>query len=106
MSVQVADVGSVIRLKTGVDLAGADSVAMKYRKPNRQTGTWTATALTEVNADTGVTEYFGTHTTESGDIAATDAGTWELQLLITNLDGFTGHTPIGELTVESIIVVV
>ena len=42
---QAGDVGTDIRLDTGVDLASAIVLKILYRKPSGEEGCWTATAV-------------------------------------------------------------
>jgi hypothetical protein len=80
------DIGTVIILDTGVDLSGAVSSSIKYKKPNGTTGEWTATtSTTEIR-----------YTTLAGDID--QAGDWELQGYV-DLGSWEGRSSVVSTTV-------
>ena len=67
-----------IQLTTGVDITGATALAIKYKKPDNTTGSWTAT---EGTAATGIIYYDLTATTDL-DVA----GVWTFWAYITFSD--------------------
>ena len=85
------DIGTVIQLDVGddVDATAADSVAIKFLKPNRVAGSWTATASTQ----------YVQYTLQSGDVDV--PGVWTFQSYVAGLGGWTGHGDKVQQTVEA-----
>ena len=79
----VGDVGFQIFLATGVDVSGASSLAIRYRKPDGTEGEWAATATT-LNGQDGIQ-----HVTAAAS-ELDQAGVWHLQAEVTGVSGFTG----------------
>lgn len=83
---QKGDIGTVIILDTGEDISTATLVKIRYKKPNGDTGEWTASVnSTEVR-----------YTTLAGDIDQT--GDWEMQAYV-ELAAWQGYSAIVEVPV-------
>ena len=88
--IYVGDIGTDIILDTGMDLAGATTLKMKYKKPNAVIGEWTGT----VTATTKIK-----HTSLAGELDV--AGKWVLQAYVV-IAGWTGHGESVNMTVYSL----
>lgn len=94
----VGATGFEIFIETKLDLTGAASIAIAYRKPDGATGSWTATAHSKDTARSN-TRYGARYiTANANDLDQADE--WELQVVVTGLDGFTGPGAIAKMTVE------
>lgn len=74
--VYVGDVGTEIRLNTGISLAGATTLEVRARNPLAEEFVWTAEAFEGTSV-----RYF----TQAGDL--NQPGTWFLQARVVNPDG-------------------
>lgn len=81
------DIGTEIRLNTGVDLQSA-VVSIYYKKPSGTTGYWSST----VDDSTYVL-----YTIQDGDLD--EAGEWTLQTYVELLSGWKGHGEIVSMMV-------
>jgi hypothetical protein len=85
-SIQVGDVGTVIRVDIDTDISTAVSTKIKYQKPSGETGEWDAVVV-----DNGV-EYV----TQSGDID--EYGVWHIQAFF-DLSSWQGSSKVVSITV-------
>ena len=88
MSVQVGDIGAIIRYTTTTDISAATVHKIKYRKPGGILGEWPGTI-------------FGTYSVQFITTLVTDldiAGVWQRQIYI-EMPGWKGHSEIKELKI-------
>ena len=79
--IYVGDIGTIIELDSGVALAGASPLQIKYEKPDGTTrGAWTASIY-----DTTKAKY----ATLANDLD--QAGVWTFQIYAEGLTGWSGH---------------
>ena len=82
------DIGTIIKLDTDIDVSAAIDSRIDYKKPNGDTGSWTASTSTT----------FVQYTLTSGDLDM--VGKWELQAYV-DLTTWQGRSsivtiPVGE----------
>ncbi len=86
--IYIGDIGTVLRIDCGEDISSGASFAIKYRKPDKTTGTWVATL-----EGTDSMQY----AIEDGDMDL--KGTWRLQGVVTVSATEVYHSTIGEVDV-------
>jgi hypothetical protein len=78
----VGAVGFEIFMDTNLDLTGAASVAIRYRKPDNTDGEWAA-AVYQKDGEWGIR-----YITIADDLD--QAGEWDLQVEVNGFSGYTG----------------
>ena len=89
MSIQVGDIGAIIRYTTTTDISAATVHKIKYRKPGGTLGEWAGATI------------FGLYSVQFITTLITDLdikGVWQLQAYI-EMPGWKGHSEIKELKI-------
>jgi hypothetical protein len=84
------DIGTEIILDSGEDISGQTTLEIKYKKPEGDTGTWTASVY-----NTNYAKY----TTVDGDLD--EIGTWTVQIYVV-LPSWTGHGEAAQFKVYAV----
>jgi hypothetical protein len=91
--IHAGQIGAIIRLTSDFDLSSADTIFIRYRKPDGSTGQWTAT----LNGTTNI-QYT---TTDADDLDV--PGEWTFQGYATFVNGSDNFTNQVTGTVSKII---
>jgi len=82
------EVGTSLRLDTGVDLSGINEQQIRYEKPDGvTTGTWVASLLSSYSVEAGkvIGTYFVEYTLQDSDLDT--VGVWKLQAWVADSTG-------------------
>jgi hypothetical protein len=73
------DVGTALRLNTGVDLSSASTLQIKYKKPDGELGVWSATVYSTTYAQ---------YILQSGDIDQNGLWTFQVYTVLPSWSGY------------------